>query len=381
MELYRVTRDDILSKLNVKRKKHIKEEDIFNNKIQLSFLKKIDEFFHKGLAYYLDPKDPIKSEEESIFFRKDNFNAVLSLGAKQIVNKFEEDKISFTALAKLTDLKIRRMIPVFNISNKPEAIAQEVRQYLYPEFSPDKRTFLSNFISTLAKFNILVFEFVEAHNKKEKANINGFFLAPNVIVLKRNQKSLRREIFTLAHELGHYLLNKEEIDGNVGIETPHSNKYNNSENDIEKWCNEFAYSFLAGHYNNDIDGLAQANASNDYHHDIIDKICERTHLSTLALHTKLLLYNKISPIDYSRVVSAIQDQIKAAEAAQKAEIEREKLKAIAEGRKLMMQAPKPIISPLYLSTLQGALYSGLINERDFCKKLSINPDKLEKFLA
>jgi Zn-dependent peptidase ImmA (M78 family) len=42
----------------------------------------------------------------------------------------------------------------------------------------------------------------ETHNKKEKANISVFYLSPNVIVLKRNQKFLKREIFTLAHELG-----------------------------------------------------------------------------------------------------------------------------------------------------------------------------------
>ncbi|MFX4971243.1 ImmA/IrrE family metallo-endopeptidase, partial [Acinetobacter baumannii] len=66
---------------------------------------------------------------------------------------------------------------------------------------------MKNFISKFAENNILVFEFIETHNKKEKANINGFYLTPNVIVLKRNQKSFSREIFTLAHELGHYLLN------------------------------------------------------------------------------------------------------------------------------------------------------------------------------
>ena len=63
----------------------------------------------------------------------------------------------------------------------------------------------------MATKNIMVFEFIETWNKKEKANIDGFYLKPNLIVLKRHQ-SFSREIFTLAHELGHYLLDEEEIE-------------------------------------------------------------------------------------------------------------------------------------------------------------------------
>jgi radical SAM superfamily enzyme YgiQ (UPF0313 family) len=51
---------------------------------------------------------------------------------------------------------------------------------------------------------------IETWNKKEKANIDGIYLSPNVIVLKR-QKSYRRETFTLIHELGH------SVDFNSGL--------------------------------------------------------------------------------------------------------------------------------------------------------------------
>lgn len=103
------------------------------------------------------------------------------------------------------------------------------------------KEFLRALISKFAEKNILVFEFVETWNKKEKANIDGFYLAPNVIVLKRHQSSFRREIFTLIHELGHYLLNEEEIE-----ELDISNFANNKLSDIERWCNDFAYYFLVG---------------------------------------------------------------------------------------------------------------------------------------
>ena len=236
---------------------------------------------------------------------------------------------------------------------------------------------MKNFISKFADNNILVFEFVETHNKKEKANINGFYLTPNVIVLKRNQKSFSREIFTLAHELGHYLLNEEEIDDNVSEINIEYNKLNK----IERWCNDFAYYFLVGQYSKSIDSLDNANSSNDYHHEIINEVSKHTHLSTISLYTRLLLSNKISPFNYKQVTDEILAGIKDWEEREKERLERERQKAIDEGRTPQASAPKPIISPLYLKTLQSALYNNLINEADFCRKLNVKPSKIEKYLT
>ena len=377
MTLYGVTKGELLKRLNVKRKNLLTETDIFNEEIKLSILKKIDSVFHKGLSYYIDPKEPTQSKEESIFFRKDNFNAKLNLGAKQIVTKFEEEKIAFSTLAKLSDFKIKRNIPVYKITNNPEIVASEIRKTLYAQFNIDKKEFLKNFISKFADNNILVFEFVETHNKKEKANINGFYLTPNVIVLKRNQKSFSREIFTLAHELGHYLINEEEIDDNVSEVNIEYNKLNK----IERWCNDFAYFFLVGQYSKSIDNLDSANSSNDYHHEIINEVSKKTHLSTISLYTRLLLSNKISPLNYKKVTDEILTSIKDWEEREKERLERERQKAIDEGRTPQASAPKPIISPLYLKTLQSALYNNLINEADFCRKLNVKPEKIEKYLT
>lgn len=366
-----------MKRLNVKRKNLLTETDIFNEEIKLSILKKIDSVFHKGLSYYIDPKEPSQSKEESIFFRKDHFNAKLNLGAKQIVTKFEEEKIAFSTLAKLSDFKIKRNIPVYKITDNPEIVASEIRRTLYAQFNIDKKEFLKNFISIFADNGILVFEFVETHNKKEKANINGFYLTPNVIVLKRNQKSFSREIFTLAHELGHYLLNEEEIDDNVSEVNIEYNKLNK----IERWCNDFAYYFLVGQYSKSIDKLDNANSSNDYHHEIINEVSKHTHLSTISLYTRLLLSNKISPFNYRQVTDEILASIKDWEEREKERLERERQKAIDEGRTPQASAPKPIISPLYLKTLQSALYNNLINEADFCRKLNVKPEKIEKYLT
>ena len=376
LTLFGVSKDELLERISFGLKNPLLEQDIFTSEIKLSHLKRIDSIFNKGLSYYLDPKNLTKSNDESIFFRKDNFNAVLNLGAKQIVNKFEEEKIAFSTLAKLSDFRLKRSVPVYKVSDNPKSVATEIRPTLYPEFFPEKRDFLKSFISKLADNNILVFEFVETHNKREKANINGFYLAPNVIVLKRSQKSLRREIFTLAHELGHYLLNVEEIDNiidEVALDYSSLSK-------VERWCNDFAYFFLTGSFDNIISSLETATQHNDYHNDLIENITKQSHISSISLYTHLLLIGKISSANYKKVSDNIFESITKWEIKERERIEAEKQKALAEGRKPQGSTPKPIISPLYLKTMQNALNIGLINEIEFCKKLNIKPENIDKIL-
>ena len=190
-------------------KNPITREDLYTQEIKVSVLKKIDKVFNKGLNYYLDPSKPKHSKDASIFFRKDNFNSDLNIGAKKIVNQFEDLKISISALSKMTELNLERKFRVYSVQDNPLDVAFEIRKELYPSIKTKSlRDFLKLLINSFADSNIMVFEFIETWNKKDKANINGFFLSPNTIVLKRQQKSFRREIFTLIHELGHFLLNE-----------------------------------------------------------------------------------------------------------------------------------------------------------------------------
>jgi Zn-dependent peptidase ImmA (M78 family) len=376
LKLYRLSKDDVLLKVNIGLKKPLAESEVFNSNISISLLKRIDSIFNKGLNYYIDPKDLKESKDESIFFRKDKFNAELSLGAKQIVNQFEEEKLSLSALAKLSGLKTNRILSFYTIKNDPKKVAAELRNSVYPDFNRDKKEFLKSLINKFAEYNILVFEFVEIWNKKERANINGFYLAPNVLVLKRNQKSLRREIFTLVHELGHYLLNEEEIDEKVYEDFTDYN----SLNQIERWCNDFAYYFLAGKHETDIDKLEQASAKNDYHHNLISSISENTNLSTIAIYTRLLLDKKISPTDYRKISDEIFESIKEREKQEKIAREIDKKQAESEGRKIKGSTPKPIKSPLFVKTIQSAFFEGVINEAEFCRRLNIKASKIEAYL-
>ncbi|HRK73056.1 MAG TPA: hypothetical protein PLL64_02190, partial [Rhodothermales bacterium] len=106
-------------------KKPITKEHIFATNIELGHLKRIDKVFNKGIHYYLDPKSPDISKDASIFFRKTKFDVDLNLGARKIVNHFEEFKISLSAIAELSDIKFERQLPVFKISNNPKNVANE----------------------------------------------------------------------------------------------------------------------------------------------------------------------------------------------------------------------------------------------------------------
>jgi Zn-dependent peptidase ImmA (M78 family) len=371
LTLYKMTVEDLLLSVSEGLKKPLVKDDILSNEINVSYLKRIDKVFNKGLHYYLDPKSPEVSKDASIFFRKNKFGTELNIGARKIVNQFEEFKISLSAISKLAEINIDRSLPVFSVQDDPKAVAIKIRKELYPDFNTIPKEFLRALISKFAEKNILVFEFVETWNKKEKANIDGFFLAPNVIVLKRQQSSFKREIFTLIHELGHYLINEEEIE-----ELDISNFANNKLSDIERWCNDFAYYFLAGEYNKAFEQIDKADGTNDYHFELIESISKHTYLSQIALFTKLLYQRKISQNNYNNIKADFDEQYRVRQEAEKKQRELDKLQGIQKGG----STPKPINSPLLISTIQTAFYEGVINEYDVCKTLNISPDKLEKYL-
>ncbi len=371
LKLYRLSREDILLQINRKRKKLLTEGDIFKSEIKISYLKAFDTIFNKGVNYYLDPKVPTESKDESIFFRKDQFNAELSLGAKQRVTQFEEEKIAISALAKLSSLDLSRKLSVYTTSDNPNIVAQELRKTLYPGKKKSIKDFLKSFISMLAEQNVIVYEFVDTHNKRDKANINGFFLAPNIIVLKRIQKSLRREVFTLTHELGHYLLNAEEID-----EIYDDFNENASLNKIEKWCNDFAYYFLAGEHDELISTISDVNSQTDYQDDFITNLTYDIPLSKIAIYTRLVITKKISQQTYK----VIRDRIHQAYLDYENELQRKKEWDKELGIKSKGRNPVPIVSPLVKKTMQSAYFEGVINEAEFCKRLKINPEKIDSYL-
>ncbi|SMD43100.1 Zn-dependent peptidase ImmA, M78 family [Aquiflexum balticum DSM 16537] len=371
IQQYQLGKEEFLTLISEGLKHSLTWEAVFKEEIQINHLKRIDKIFRKGLSYYLDPTPPITSKESSIFFRKEKFGTNLNLAAKKIVNQFEELKISLSGLAKLSDINLERKLPVLSNQDNPALVANKIREQLMPRSKKDPKKFLNALIDKFAEYNILVFEYVEHPSLKEKTNIDGFFLQPNVIVLRRNQDYFKREIFTLAHELGHYLLNQEEIES-MDYDQMAFGKINK----VEAWCNNFAFAFLAGPQLPVLDKLPNVTLRNDYNFNEIKTISDQTHLCFTAILTYLVKKGKVSGAIYAKMRSDQEEELRKRKEEDKKKRELEK----EMGKASIASLAKPIKSPLFVSTIQSAFFDGVINEYELCKTLNLKPNQLEKYL-
>ena len=372
LSLFKMTEDELLSAINVDLKIPITWEDINTDEIEIKYLKRIDKVFNKGLLYYSDPYTPRKDKDISVFFRKEDFSTQLNIGAKRRVREFEDLKTQISAICKLSKFNIKRTFATYSVTDEPKTVAFSLRETLLPTFTSDKREFLKNFINKLGDNNVLVFEFVDTFNKKEKANIDGFYIDPNAIVLKRNQDSLSREIFTLAHEVGHYLLQREEVE-EIDFEKITENSTNIS--DVERWCNTFAYNLLLGTENAaKIDKISTFDHHVDYGHDLIESISKATNLSRLAIFTNIFLQHKMSFTDYSNVRDELHQQWVDRKAADRLKREQDK----AAGIPSRGSTPKPIQSDLFYDIYNYALNRGVISEQEYCSALKVKANDISK---
>ena len=377
LRLFRLSQDELLDIISKGLKNRIHRNHIFSNNISVSNLKKIDRVFQRGLPFYTDPKDISYDEKSSIFLRKRKFNTDLGLGDKQIINNIEGKVNHLCALQKITNYKISRKLTTFSIKDNPEHTGYEIRDKFNLVNDEQKdRDFLKKLIELFAQQNILVFEFIEPWNKKNKANLDGFFIAPNIIAVKRNKDSFKKEIFTLAHELAHYLLNDEEID------TDNAENYSkNSDglNNIERWCDAFAFAFLTG---KDIKKKLQNIPSHKIYHnnETINKIANNCHISKLSIFTNLTNINigSISWQKYASIKAKLEKDFDAKKADELAKKEQIKLINQKLGIKPQGFSAKPIYSPLEQDIFRNAFFEGVVSEYDVLTNFKIKD--IDKFL-
>ena len=101
----------------------------------------------------------------------------------------------------------------------------------------------------------------------------------------KHHKHYKREIFTLAHELGHCLLGIEEVESVDMMDISAQTSYS----DVERWCNDFAYQFIMGQEAETLANIACVDSRNDYCIDLFKAISARTHISRLALYTRMYI--------------------------------------------------------------------------------------------
>lgn len=369
LSLYKMTVDEFMCIATKRLKKPFTWEDVYRDRIPLTVLKRVDKVFQKGLFYYTDPETPEKRKSVSVFFRKTTFGTELNLGSRQRVREFEDLKTRLNTISKLSDVTLKRKLPVTKLSSNPREVAFSLREQVLPTFTDNKRDFLKNFINKLGDQNIFVFEFVDVKNKKEKANVDGFYLCPNAIVLKRIQESFSREIFTLAHELGHYLLNQEEIEE---VDITKLSCQDVPISAVEKWCNTFAYFLLLGKENAELlDKIPMFNVQNDYGHETIKRISKETNLSRLAIFTNLLIQKKLSYDSYMNIKEEMEEQWQQRQLRKVLQKEMDK----ANGIEVKGRSPQPIRAEIVEDVFSVALSSGVIGELEYCKVMKTSLQK------
>ncbi len=386
LDLYKLSKDIFLLEANKtmsgkQRKRNLLDLDwlqqVFEEKIKVDrdVLKRIDAIFNKGLTWLISAREIPQRKKSSIFFRKDSFNIDLNFSSKKLITQYEELKFEIQILSNYINFDIKKVIKKYKLSNNPKTVVDELLP-LFKEVSSklmdngiikkskSERSYLKNLIRILEELNVFVFEFTETWNKKEKSNFNGFFIEPNLIVIKR-QKYFRREIFTLIHEFAHYLLNIEEVDKITGEND------GNKASKIERWCNDFTFFFLLGDKRDDYDKLLQATKSNNFYEKEINNIYLNTHISTTAIYTRLKIENKIKLADYNSILDKFKKNIREAELRRKLKMEEEK----ALGIKQRGGVPKPIESKLFNELVKLNYFDGNINEFRLRKLLKIKPEK------
>ena len=378
LDLYKLSERGFIELFNEGRARDIMTAEIFKMIIEkkegigVNWLKRIDKIFNKGLTWVVSGTDAPNREKSSVFFSKDKFNADLTLSSKKKISEYENLKSHIQILSNYIDFDLSdKFRKKFTIKHNAEMVADEVwgdirsveRTLIANKTIKrpgDDRSFLENLIRIFEEFNIFTFEFTETYNQKDKASFDGFFISPNIIVVKRQQKYFRREIFTLMHEFAHYLLNVEEVDDDdddklfVGI------------NSVEKWCHSFAYYFLLGEQKEVFKNLSHASENNNYYSEEIENIYKKTKLSFKAIYTNLLIAKKIDQANYDRLMDEIDANIKAGELKRKMENDMKK----ASGIDVFAMAPQPIVSNIFKTLVVSNYFEGNINEpelRSFLK--------------
>jgi Zn-dependent peptidase ImmA (M78 family) len=385
MDMYHLTIDDFIELIHRNSKRKIQAltsvqlQHVLNNKtdLDLSIIKVIDKTFQKGLTWYISERNLPSNNRSSIFFRKDTFNSELNFESKKKINEFEQRKIEIQTLCKFINFDPKRFLKSYNLNNSPQEVAQDINQLFAKKEKElyenriitrpkSDKEFLKNSIRVLESFNIFVFEFIETWNKKNKVSFNGFYSDPNLIVIKR-QESIRREIFTLFHEFGHYLINHEEIDCISENNFFHKSK-------IEKWCHAFSFYFLLGSHKIEFCTLETATKENDFYRKSINNLYRNTYLSYSAFYTRLRIDNKISKIDYDEQIDLLKTYMimNHQKKKEQAKLEREIAK---EQGKTVIAFQKPIESNLFKEIVKINYFEGNINESRLRDYLNIKPQK------
>lgn len=372
---------DELNRIRTKPKKEARKrpytiEEIFTNPIKISTLKKIDDILDMGMLFYVDDESIKKDKKNSVFFRKTQFNSTINLEDRRILKKVESNKRHLDSLLYMSELNpgFKSLPQNFSTSDNPKEAAKKIRELIYPKHKVDSdKKFLAEIINTLGDYNIFVYEHIEGSRKDEKTSWNGSYISPNTILLNRKlpqdqewEGSYKKEIFTLAHELGHYLLGSEDID-RIDF---------SSKAEIEIWCNNFAFDFLV-----ESDERLRNIPKHEIgiNNEVIKDISKKSHISRLAIFFHLKKLGKINKTEYQNFKTELDNDYRRNKKNQDDDI----AKATAEGKKIFISTSPRIISSYEEKIYAFAFWRGIIDEHSVRRATNRSDvdELVEKYLS
>jgi len=386
LDLFGLTSKDFLEFVNSGKKRKLIDEASFGEilagslRVNLAFLKKIDALFGKGLNWYLAER-PAPKKENSIFFRKSRFASEITIETRKVTLGFEEKTAEIRKLCDNIGFKNELRLKKFSVEDSPEDSAEEVLVELTKtreelgkagllERGSDERTYLKNFVKAIEKAGIFVLEYLEHPAKKERVSFDGLFIRPNFLVIKR-QTYYSRELFTLAHELGHCLLGEEEI------ESVNEAEGTSDADAVENWCNRFSYRLLLGEHEKELNSIPPLSEENGEDFDLlVEEIRKKTHLSKSSLYVSLASKGKVSKRALSQKLSEIDESVRRKEESdRRARAESNSLR-IAEGKDVPFFPRKKIRSELLKEIARINYFRGNLEEGELCQLLEIKSNEV-----
>lgn len=374
LKLLRMDQTELADRLGCK--KPLTEKDLLGaTTIPMSLLKKMDkQIFRQGLPFYTDPAPPPKGGSASIFYRKGD--RALSFRDRLVVYGMEEEFRTIEIVRRLAgEPERKRHVSAYSIKDTPREVAEDVKGELYPKTNRHSRTdraFLQALFNKFGDHDILVLEFIESNSRKERTSIEGMCLDAKIgnIALKRQNSnkgesgSLKREIFTCAHELGHYLLREEELDrdvlsGDLGGAA------------VEKWCNQFALHFLTTEQDlHDLRQEAKLGGLSVYN-ETVKRISTTRNISRCALFFAMAEEETIDFAEFGRLKKGL-----AASYEEYLQRGRE-----ARDKGVRFSPPRPIRSNLERDIFTAGFRKGAVGEFEYKKRIRPSEREFEALVG
>ena len=288
MKLYSLSKEDLCALLNagLDVENQLTVDEFFAGQLNRAQRNRLVEVSGKRLGFWMNAFSADRRGYDSILYRKHRFNCELTHQDRLLVVREEDHAKELSWACDDLSIRLKRTLPRFNAKQKAAAAAYKVRALLELEAEyASPRKFLEDLARRLAERNIVVNEHIDGKGKP--TNLAGFFIKKHTIVFKRHWRR-SRELFTLAHELGHYMLEDEDIDA-VSL---HGNLKGE-----ERWCNDFAFHLILGP-----ERVQKLDAFTDKQmHDalgVVSEFADRHHISSLALYYYFRRAGRISLAEY-----------------------------------------------------------------------------------